>query len=177
MRRDVLHSSISKIIKDIKECEIFEFFEMFMNQVVHRETKNTGVFPLKAFQKYMIATNNYNENEIEICKIVGIEQILEVQFWQSLSELEDSGEVHSMFRNIQFTINQLPKILSLIKQDYVLDIKEQKGSLPEELKGKSLLTVLIVENEGQFSSPLRLTSALSAISDLYSVVATIEKRK
>jgi len=175
MRRDVLYRSISKIINDLETCDIPDFFGVFMGQILHREAKNGANLPLKVFQKYMIATNNYNKNEIEVCEILGIEKILKVEFWQSLTELEDPEEIHHMNRNIQFTINQLPKILSLMKQDYVLEIKEQKGSLPEELKGKSLLTVLIVENEGQFSSPLRLTSALGAISDLYSVVATIEK--
>ncbi|MEW8383370.1 MAG: hypothetical protein AB2704_16075, partial [Candidatus Thiodiazotropha taylori] len=46
--------------------------------------------------------------------------------------------------------------------------------IPEELKGKSLISVLVVEDKGQFSSPKRLTYALDAISNLYSVFAIIE---
>lgn len=176
MRRDVLHSSISKIIDDLNICEIPQFFEMFITGNFHqRDSKNGIPLPLNIFQKYMIATNNYNKNEIEVCKIIGIEKLLDVQYWQELSELDSPEEAHKMFQAIRFTLKQLPKILNLMKQDYVLEIKEQKGTLPEELKGKALLTVLIVETEGQFSTPLRLTSALNAIANLYSVVATIEK--
>jgi len=176
MRRDVLHKSISKIINDLETCDILSFFKIMLTSH-QRESKNGNNIPLTIFQKYMIATSNYDENEITVCEIIGIGKLLDVQFWQSLSEPDSANpeETHAMFRNVQFATNQLPKLLNLTKQDFVLEIKEQKEGLPEELKGKSLLTVLIVEDKGQFSSPLRLTSALGAIADLYSVVATIEK--
>ena len=62
----------------------------------------------------------------------------------------------------------------MIEQDYVEAFKNPSEKLPQPFAGKSLLTVLLIEDEGQFSSPLRLVYVLKAISSLYSVVATLE---
>ena len=176
MRREVLYNSVSEIIKDLHACGIPGFFDSYIDQLrSNAKEKNNGIsLPLNIFQKYMVATHGYNDDKVELCKIVGIDGLLEVKFWEGLVNPESLREIHLMMQNIQFATIQLPKILALTKQHYIREIKEKNPDLPEELKGKSLLTVLIVENEGQFSTPLRLTCALGAITDLYSVVATIE---
>jgi len=177
MRREVLEKSISKITGDLIECQILDFLAVIFDQFRSKgkeDKNNSHSVPLSIFQKYMIATQNYSEDDIKICKIFDIDSLLDVNYWERVSE-GGPQELREMISNINFIIKQLPKVLSLIQQHYISDIKEQTQDLPEELKGKSLLTVVIVEEENHFSSPLRLTSALGAISELYSVVATIEK--
>jgi len=175
MRREVLYSVTSKIINDIKECELLDFLNtLFDNFRQSGKEKSELKLPLIIFQKYMIATHDYDNDHKEVCEIIGIGDLLDASYWENIYEIESLESLHGTLQTLKFALNQLPKILQLVKQDYVDEIKTHEGNIPEELKGKSLLTVLIVEDEGQFSSPLRLTSALGAITDLYSVVATIE---
>ena len=91
-----------------------------------------------------------------------------------MSDESNPSHIFDMHQNVTFTITQLPKFLTLIEQDYIQSIKHNDNEMPEELKGKLLLSVLIVENNNQFSSPIRLTKALESISNLYSVCAKLE---
>jgi hypothetical protein len=183
MRREVLFNSVSTIINDIEICGVLDFFERIFEEyrLRHSQGKEKIDLPLDVFQKYMIATNTYGDDLKYVCKIVKIDSLLDVSFWQHIfkseiiENIENIEDIHRMLQNLKFATNQLPKILSLIEQDYITGIKNKDSNVPEELKGKSLLTVLIVEEEGQFSSPLRLKSALGAITELYSVIATLEK--
>lgn len=178
MRREVLYHAISRINEDLKACGIAELFDGFFNEIRSNAGKERERYklPLGIFQKYMIATHDYDENQKEICRLIGIGNLLDVSYWEDLAQPSNVGELHETLQNVHFALKQLPKIMQLVKQDYVGEIKGQEGEIPEELKGKSLLTVLIVEDKGQYSSPLRLTSALEAIYKLYSVVATLEKQ-
>ena len=176
MRRDVLYRSASKIKGDLLECEISEFLKDLMDKTrgTAKEANQSATMSLTSFYRYSLATHSYTEDEVELCKILAIDNLLDVSYWESLSSISSPREIHEILLNVNFAIKQLPKILELSKQDYVQEIKNDGAELPEELKGKELLSLIIVEESGQFSSPLRLTKALAAISDLYSAIATIE---
>ena len=91
-----------------------------------------------------------------------------------LSNLDDPIPIVEMRSNVSFAMKHLPKIFMLIEQEYVDEVKNKNTELPENLKGKGILSVLIVEDKDQFSSPARLTQALESISKFYSVVAKLE---
>ncbi|WP_419812691.1 hypothetical protein [Bacterioplanoides sp.] len=172
MRREAIYNSVSRIIKDLQDCDIQGFIDNIFEHYRGRDSENKNSLPLKIFHKYMLATSNYSDDDIEVCRIIGIDDLLTPDFWQNLSE--PSGRIHEVYSSVNFALNHLPKLLMLSKQHYVQDIKDQSGDIPEELKGKTLLTLLILEDDEQFSSPKRLTSALSSIADLYEVVSTID---
>ncbi len=176
MRREVLVRAVSKIIDDLKRCGVNNAIQVVM-EVFHRTSAEKAEkvhVPLDIFRNYSIATSSYSDAEIEVCKILGIGDLLEVSFWEHLARPEDPRRIYEMHNSINFTIDQLPKLLALIEQEHIGDIKNQIKELPEELKGKTLLSVLVIEDKNQFSSPERLVHVLDAVSNLYSVFATIE---
>lgn len=176
MRRQALYDSSQKIIDNLVDTGV----KGFLRDVVEKfrtGNKENGLFnnKLEVFQKYMIAVHTYTDEEIYICNLLKLNELNEVSWWDSLTDDCNPSIFFEMNQNINFCINHLPKLLNLIKQDYIQDIKSNNlKDIPEELKGKSILNVLIVENESQFSSPLRLTKTLEAINNLYSVCAKIE---
>jgi len=176
MRRETLYKSVSRIVNDINECEVIPFLENILDSMAKEREK--PIIPLEIFQKYMLATQNYNDKEIEICKILGLSQLLETGFWKKLFSILRNNELSPFFHDtlfhLRFATMHLPKILSLAKQEYVQEIKEHLGELPEEFKGKSLLSALIIEDKGQYSHPNRLISVINSITNLYSVVAILE---
>lgn len=182
MRRDVLFDAISKIIFDLEDCDILYVLRQVIETThgLGNNREHQSIFPIEAFRQYSIATNSYSDTEREITKLLEIEGLLDTTFWKSIAEFTTGGEknpadsIYEMMNNVRFTLEQLPKVLALIQQDYILDVKEQDKELPEILKGKALLTVLLIEEQSQFSSPKRLVHLLDAITDLYSVFAKLE---
>lgn len=176
MRREVLYSAVSRIIADLESCEIPELFDGVIEIFRHGHDKKeeSGSIPLSTFKKYMLATHYYSEAELEVCRIAGISILQDIHFWESMSTPSSPSEIFEVQQSVLFATRQLPKLLSLIQQDYVQSIKDQKKELPEELKGKTLLSILIVEEKEHFSSPIRLTRALESITNLYSVFACLE---
>ncbi len=179
MRRSTLQSATTKISDDIVSCDLLPFFEKLMESrhSGQKEDDDNSVSAMKVFRDYSIATSNYSKEQHAICEILGIDSLQHTNFWDYLYKKNSAltAEVYNMYQNLKLAADTLPKILNLIRQDYVEEVKTQSADIPEQLKGKSLLTVIITEDDKQFSNPTRLVSTLNAISDLYSVVATIEK--
>jgi hypothetical protein len=175
MRREVLVSSVSTIINDLKQCGVNnaldEALDIYRNP--GNDKKDKLNIPLEVFRNYSIATSSYSDAELSICKIFGIEELLEVSFWKNFTVHDDPSNIFQMDRNIRFILDQLPKLIALFEQEHVNDVRDQVKDLPEELKGKTLLSVVLIEDKKQFSSPERLVHVLDAISKLYSVYATI----
>ena len=96
---------------------------------------------------------------------MGLENLPIPSFWSKLKDAEPST-IFTTRSSILFTLKNLPKVLHLIEQDYVGAFKNPSEKLLQPFAGKSLLTVLLIEDEGQFSSPLRLVYVLKAISSL-----------
>lgn len=176
MRRETLFNAVKKIVEDLKNSGILEMFERGMEELHGRppnKEARTGWVSFEVFQKYSLATSSYSDVEFKVLQIINLEELSTPLFWSKLSD----GDPHIIFskqNNIRFALNHLPQILHLMEQDYVESFKNPSTKVPQQLAGKSLLTVLLVEDQGQFSSPLRLVYILKAITSLYSVVATIE---
>ena len=81
-----------------------------------------------------------------------------------------------MTENLDSTRNFLPKFLKLTEQDYVKIITEPAKALPKTLKGKSLLTTILIEEKDQFSNPKRIIELLDSITLLYDSCATVKKQ-
>lgn len=176
MRREVLASAIRRIVDDLNRCDIKGVIQFVLDNLRRsKEQKDTGIsIPLSVFKRYAIATSSYSDIELQVYRILGIAELLETEFWQKLSDLSDPDLTLMMRHNVDFTLEQLPKFLALIEQEHVDNIKNQSAELPEELKGKELLSILVIEDQNQFSSPSRLIYVLEAITNLYTVFATLE---
>ncbi len=180
MRRQALTKAMERIIKDLEVCEISSLFQSLMEESRGGGSRDSGLskVPFSIFQKYMVATNDYDKDLQSVCSILEISPLLTPEYWEKIATNDDPnpvGTLYSMYQNIRFTLNQLPKVLELTKQHYISEIKEESVELPEALKGKALLTVLLTENDGHFSTPKRLSSTLGAITDLYEVISIIDK--
>jgi hypothetical protein len=173
MRRKILELTISRIVNDLKDAKINDFFRESLRSSRRNGEKETFKMDLSIFRSYMLSTNNYGEAEYEILEILGIDCLLDIEFWQSFQERE-AELLYSVVNSVNFALNQLPKILRLTAQHYVDEVRQGDTNLPPELLGKALLTVVLSENDAQFSSPLRLSGTLDSISEMYEVVSHLE---
>ena len=117
--------------------------------------------------------STYGDAELAVLEILGLEPLSSPAFWAKLTEA-DAPELFELRKSIRFAVEYLPKLLRLIEQEFVQEARNQDSTTPQLLSGKSLLTVILVEDKGQFSAPERLVYALDSVSSLYAVVATLE---
>lgn len=127
----------------------------------------------EVFQKYSLLANKYGVAEERVLEILDLSEISSPSFWAKLSEF-DPPDLFGLRSRLKFAIEHLPRILKLIEQEHVEELRNPDASTPKALAGKSLITVVLVESGTEFSSPTRLVYALDAFSSLYQVVAALE---
>ena len=176
MRRDVLITAVKKISEDLEVSGLRAWLASLIstrriNSKATPDPVNTECFDV--FQKYSILSSSYGEVERSVLNVMNLRELSDSSYWVGLLDI-DSNDVYKAHSNVRFAIDQLPKVLALLSQDYVEEMKEGGSAIPSELKGKMVLSVVLVEDRGQFSSPARLIYALESMTKLYSVVAHLE---
>ncbi len=174
MRREVIVRVVQKLLDDIKTTGI----DVMFNEAIERNRPSNKaeetIISFDVFQKYSVATASYGEVERAIAKIVGLDPLFSAETWKRLVLSPDPPMLYDMRHRINFAKTDLPRIISLFKQESVAIVQDDGETLPRELRGKTAITFILPEEEHEYSSPARLISALEAIASLYSVFCTIE---
>jgi hypothetical protein len=84
----------------------------------------------------------------------------------------DAHDAYMMADRIRFAITHLPFVASLLEREIV----DQSEIANQELvdSGMDTLSILLVEDEGQRSTPDRLILALQGVTEIYQAIATME---
>lgn len=175
MRRDTVISAADRIVADMIESGVDAMFEKATEKFREsggRPDERSSI-SFEVFQKYSVATSSYGEAEIDVCKILGLEQLLAAATWEKLATAPDPGFLFEWLRKIDFAKTHLPKLVKLFRQEHVLEAKTG-GPLPKELEGRTAITFILPEDAHEYSTPGRLIAALDAITSIYSVFCTIE---
>lgn len=177
MRRETLFAAARRVREDLENSGIVSMLEKGTEAARRREPSSKDAIPswisFEVFQKYTLLVSKYGAAEQHVLEVLGLSEFSSALFWSKLSEA-DTPEIFGLRSRIRFALDHLPRLLSLIEQDYVEAIRNQDVSAPPALSGKTLLTVVLVESDAQFSSPSRLIYALDAIAGLYHVFAVLE---
>ena len=145
--------------------------------MLRSEGDRTMQVPLGVIQKYSIATHNYSSDEQEIMKILGIDSLIDMRFWESAALAKNRDPLMPMITAVRFAMSELPKIVDLFKQDWVEHFSEiaTDGNGESVAGERSILQIIVVEESDRYSSPERISRALESIASLYNVHAELEK--
>jgi len=177
MRRDVMYSASKNIMNALSASDIYKV--IFNNRLANKNGKVSYSECLKSLNGYSLLAEKFGDAEKEICKFMNIGELNNPAMWHQLIEIKSpEGEnfVVKMLQNIRFVQIHLPKLLKLIQQGLVEEIKQESADLPSYLKEKSLLSIIIIEQDSHFSSPKRLSKVLDCIDVFYEVIASINKQ-
>lgn len=152
---------------------LMEGFEHGGGGVRSDSGKGMPVWPsFEVFHQYTLRTSAYGSAELQVMKILGIADLLSPGYWATMPQLGQAG-IHGLLMSLGFATSQLPKVLELIEQDHVNEIRHGGSNVTPAYAGKAILTVILVEDEGQLSAPSRLVHVLNAVTELYGVLAVI----
>ena len=162
MRRDVLFAAAARLIHDITVTGVDSMVKEIMEGVRNNRStkeKKDGLISFEVFQKYSVAVASYGDAERDIAKILGLDVLFLPETWGRMADMEDPRLVMDLNRTIHYAKQELPKLLALIRQEHVDEVKSG-APLPKELQGKSALTFILPEDDQGYSTPGRLISAL-----------------
>src|SRR5687767_3974417 len=145
--RDTLFNAVDRVVRDLRDTGVKAMFDdgaRTLSRMRTSEDKDTSWVSYVVFHAFTLATGDYSDIERKIYEIFEIDHLLSPAYWQELDDLEGSV-IWNISTKIDFVCDNLPRVLSLLRQDFVQDVKSGIDPLPEFLEGKSILTVILAE--------------------------------
>lgn len=173
MRRTDLINSIQKIGFVLKQSNVQE--ALFSSQRQKGDIEGL----LSIFQNYTNLSKTFTADERKILKIFELDSLDNPKLWTrifSASEAEARDSFTKMRMGIRYFMEFLPSILELLKQDHINYFTSDRYEVKKEasLEDKSLLTVILPEQDNEISNPERLIKILDCINQLYDAFSIIE---
>jgi hypothetical protein len=172
MRREEIINSVERILYDIKNSEVDSLLLKIIDHY-RTEKKDNNVNVMIPFQKYSVATAAYGSEERLILDIMGIRELVNPMFWQSLVENVRIDEIYYMHNKVRSATEFLPRFLSLLERrgDYL--VRGDQGERVDAFRGKSVVTAILAENEDENSGPERLVWCIQSVADFYGIFSEI----
>jgi hypothetical protein len=168
MRRIEIIEGVNEILEAIESSGL----DPILSQALRRP-KGVGDVStiLLALQHYSISASRFSLVAKEISEILDLHNLLDTKAWALLAAREDGSAeqksvIYSYTSNIRFAKEFLPKFFRLIRQ------------IPEDFEQKyeseGIITILVPEEEDQFSRVERVVTALEGVASLYYACARLE---
>lgn len=170
MRREDLIAAVERISTDLRETGLAA-----LTNGRSREggRSDQGGF-LQTLYLWSAASSTYGEIEKKILGIFSLQILLEPDSWPQIQEAYTEGHLDEFVARIRNASEFGRQIVKLLTPDYQEAVNSESENLPSELRGKSILKALVVEDDGRFSNPDRIVFAIRSISDLYVVHAALD---
>ncbi|MCH7540992.1 MAG: hypothetical protein IH999_11465 [Proteobacteria bacterium] len=121
---------------------------------------------LKCFAEYKVISSSFSDLEIRILNILGIEYLGDSEVWSEIFQQVRERPAFELVRltyDIHNSTTFLPTFLKLLQQEDIPQEffeKDRDKRLQNEISG---LTIILIEEKGQRSSPDRLIEVLHSV--------------
>lgn len=172
MRRQAFLKAVNTIVNDIAETSLQEMVVDLVNAVHKGEPNEVNTaFSFRTFLDYSLRVARYTSSEHKILEIMRVDCLANPDWWQTAPSL-DPNDLYFLSRRLNFTTDNLPLLAAMLEREYVDQTEAEREELAAS--GMDTLTILLVEDHGQRSTPDRLIFALQGVSELYQAIATLE---
>lgn len=172
MRRQAFLNAVHNVVADIRETSVQIMFNQMFDAVRKADSDEIkAAFSYRTFLDYSLRVARYTAAENKILEIMGIECLADPDWWQGASDM-DGNDLFFISRRIFFATDNLPLLAEMLERDYV----DQTEAESKELlaSGMDTLSILLVEDHDQRSTPDRLILTLQGVTELYQAIATME---
>lgn len=178
MLRSEIFAATANIISVLREARIREALSSLSASLRARPEGVDMSDTLASFQTYSLLSASFGPAERAITKIMSIENLSDARWRAKLIGARGSSDdprsaAYSMSRRVDFLLNQLPTLLSLLKRSTDPDISFLASELSARPEADGRLVLVLPEQTGMLSSPRRAADAIEAITLLYEAVADL----
>jgi hypothetical protein len=176
MRRMEIVEASQKIIDAINQSHIFEAFEKTLREGPP-EGETFNAYLMSRLHEYSLLAKDYGPVAEKIADILRLSSITDSEKWPDVVYAREGrpGTIFVWNRYLYFAVNYLPLFLELIKPDYLAAAQKSPGEVPDEYKGKALLTTILIEDSKHPPTIDRITDLLASVSSLYDTSAILLK--
>jgi hypothetical protein len=169
LRSDIVRG-LANILAAVEDSNVLSVVER-----VYRELSRQGgevKMPelLESYQKFLLAYNSsFTSTEHHIMKVLDVGEFADADWWSvvissagAASRSPDAAATigRPLFR-LRFVTDYLPSVIALVRQE------SEAGGAVQAGAPSGHLTLILPEETGKYSSPLRVTAAIDSIAVLY----------
>ena len=172
-----LHDSgVSSLIKSYRET-------MRSSRVSKTDTPNF----ITVFSNWTVIKSNFSIQEVKFIETMGLGVLLENDFWAKASQFfllpeNKERELSSAFWDIMLPIlssinlleNKLPTLIDLFSQ-HIGDLSNIESRSIQQDSKRSILKVILPEDDDEGSSPDRIAIIMKAIAGFYEIFSALER--
>ena len=170
MRRTEFIAGIEQVQEALTESQLKALFDALLGQEGEPDSSQSKTAQvLTSLKEYTFRAQHFNEAARELTKLLGLEELEQPDVWTKLITGVDDEYLRRQQHRIDVVLNYLPQIATLLRQKTERTLEEAGFSHDAE----SLLTVVVIEEGGNLSSPQRLAELFEGIERLYEVCAVV----
>lgn len=175
MRRTELLTGVNQVQEAFEASNLIDM----LGELITRPDGDSSALissMLQSLNTYSMHARDYNAAALRITEIFGLNDLEDPSQWSQLvlgaSSMSEKQRtyVQTLQSRALIVKHYLPKIASLFEGEAA----PSSHHLEMEYGTRQVLTVIVIEEAQQFSSPERLTKVLQSIDKLYKVCATLE---
>jgi len=182
MLRTEIVRGLANLLGAVEESNALDVVERVYRELTRQsgEVKLTEV--LEAYQKFLLAYNSrFGAVEKQLMKTLEVQDFAEAEWWSTVigaasgagKTQEAAGTIgHPLYR-LRFVSEYLPQVIALLKRDSDPDLAAMKAEIYAGGERPGHLMLILPEEGGKFSSPLRITAAIESIAILYEAFAEL----
>ncbi|MBF6036829.1 hypothetical protein H8F23_26565 [Pseudomonas sp. P155] len=172
MRRQALIKAVNTVVDDIEETSLHNMFNELLSISRKKDVETReSAFHFRTFLDYALRVSHYTSAEKQVLEVMGLDDLQDPDWWQSASALE-SPDLWTYSRNLHFALEYLPRLVGMLERDYVDQTEAESKALLAS--GMDTLSILLVEDHDQRSTPDRLILTLQGVTEIYQAIATME---
>lgn len=175
MRREAIIAAVERIQTDLVESGLGQMINNAVDIIHNRSDSKTGLdfISFTIVQNYLVRRNSRPAEERLIEDIIEVDRFSDASFWEKFAKEPDPSTIYTARNDLRFALKSLPRFVELLEQSHLKDIKSGSEKIPSALQGKELVTLILSEDETQFSSPLRAIAALDGLTKIYEAISRI----
>ena len=163
-RNDILHS-ISALTEALTSTHMQDSLELVSQRGGNKATA------LANLNAYSIKASRFDEATRSLIRILELGEVTNPEFWALMITETDIDIIGATYRKVRSAELYLPKFAALLHQK---DEADYLGALPEGQRTKEdfdTISVILLEDEKEFSKPERLIELLQSVTELYQGLA------
>jgi hypothetical protein len=182
MLRTEIVRGLANVLRAVEDSNALDVVERVYRDLTRQsgEVKLTEV--LESYQKFLLAYNSRFTNvEKQMMRTLEIHEFAEAEWWSHvIGAASGAGKTqeaaaaigHPLYR-LRFVSEYLPQVIALLKRDSDPDISAMNAEIYAGGERPGHLMLILPEEGGKFSSPLRITSAIESVAILYEAFAEL----
>jgi hypothetical protein len=182
MLRTEIVRGLSNLLAAVESSNVLDVVERVYRELTRQsgEVKITEV--LEAYQKFLLAYNSeFTNAERQAMKILDVHEFAEAEWWSVVigaasggTKTQDAATAigHPLFR-LRFVMDYLPNVIALLKRETDPDTRALQTEIYAGGNRPGHLILILPEEAGKFSSPIRVAGAIESIAILYEAFAEL----